>query len=199
MNYAYFYIVGQNIGYFTLSWRVSLFIVITAITIGILCFEEYGYFSLSLILGWMSCLPISESKEFAHSNTYSLEATTHMNIILHFLEMLIFAAMTMFVFADDSIPILWVIVTCVHLCYIYIMNYYNEIFKRINIINADMHYFLIYCFILLSTDLIFLTISLFSDHRVISIVFIMTFSLLTYICTYLITIKKTEINKIEKQ
>lgn len=192
MNYAYFYIVGQNIGYFTLSWKVSLFIILSAITVGVLAFNDYGYYSLALILGWMSCLPISESKEFAHSNTYSLEASTHMNILLHFLEILAFAAMTLLVFADDSIPILWAIVTAIHLCYIYIMNHYNEVFKRINIINMDMHYFVIYCFILFSTDLIFLTISLFSDHRVISIVFIMAFSLLTFAVTYIITIKKSD-------
>lgn len=187
MNYVYFYLLGQNITYFTLSWGISLLFISFLTSVSFLVSDRYGIYSLGLFLGWFSCLPISESGKHASSLTYTMSVHTHLDIVWHLIEMAVFAGITLFVYADDSSPILWTSLVCVHTIYLIMLKEYHKTFSRLAI-PTEGNFFFIYSLMLISTDILMWIISMVITHRVISIYIVLAISLTTFAITYISTI-----------
>lgn len=167
MTYAYFYLVGQNITYFAVSWRVSLLLnVLVAVVAGFARGFSDGSV-VAVFIGWLSIVWTVEHKLNVPTTTYNCftHATAHFSGITLAMEIVLFTLLSILLIVDDGSLTIWAGVIFGHTVYIIIVYSINKASKRVAGGFEGLRYYVVYAMLLFSTDLYYVALSAIVHDR----------------------------------
>lgn len=151
---SFFYLLGQSISVLTLSWKYSLLIN------GVIIFLFYfDLNSFALLLGWASVIVVTET-EVANFSFSMRSSTEQLHLMFHFVEVVGFATVTLFIGVFDQFILPWFLTIISHLIYVFILYKLNLYLKRIKLLHESINYYFAYGVVLLATDLFFVLFAL---------------------------------------
>lgn len=158
MTPAFFYLLGQNVTFLSVSWLQGL--VFSALLALGFVFSDYFFW---LFVGWFSCLPLVLA-DTAHYSV-SLHPDHDYSIATHFFEWLMFIVFTWIVSVYDQFPLLWALQLTIHGCYVLCVHKINTHSGRISHHKKwENHYHFYYACMLIGSDAVFLATSAAIDH-----------------------------------
>ena len=151
---SFFYLLGQSISILTISWKYSL--LINCIIILLFYFDLN---SLALLLGWVSSIVLTEMEIGKFS--FSMQSTTQqLYVMFHFIEIVGFATVTLFIAVFDQFILPWFLTIVAHAIYVFILYKLNVYLERIKLLHESINYYFAYGIVLLGTDLFFILYAL---------------------------------------
>ena len=194
MSCAYYYLIGQNINILTANWQISLILNIFG-SLTIYAFTGFNSFHpFFMLIGWTSCLIVNFSELACHAK-FEVFSFTHLYIFIHGLEMIAFAGISLFVFANDGNPLVWLFAILGHALYTLFVFLINKVYGRIDVLHeSSYNYYLIYGGVLLSTDVLFCLFAFSDYHYFITPGYVLLVMVLTLFCSFFVYEKTKMMN-----
>jgi hypothetical protein len=160
MTPAFFYLLGQNVTFLSVSWILGLAL---SAFLALACFFFFSYHSVWIFVGWFSCAPLVLADMASYA--ISLHPDHEYALVTHFFELLMFVVFSWLVSAYDQLPLLWALQLVMHGCYVLCVHKINTHSGRIRHRKRKAKYYHFhYACLLLGSDAAFLVISIFFDY-----------------------------------